>query len=245
MQKMSWVRRGEKRLLAMVMALVLGAPSLLVAQTDEDDDILLYIPPIVASAAIPLKSVKQLHGRWYFRTPSTVSDYVFNDYYRFDQATARKTSNPDVALIDGSSSLYADFSGPEWCDGGMVGSYNRQYREYLVLCNWGYPDTDLGDAYFFSSLEGVFPTAHYFYLPSTGELSTGTPQSGTGRKLSNAYRNTANAGEVLSHDVAKQQRLADYEARVVKQGSLQRSANDADARRQVWLETVLGAQQDQ
>ncbi|MCP4008736.1 MAG: hypothetical protein GY726_04380 [Proteobacteria bacterium] len=176
-----------------------------------DDLLLMVIPAIIASAnqnqpeppaqgdSPGLSKVKQLHGRWRYYVSD--DDYESTNYYRFNSSTAKVSSDPSIFLINGHGSLFEDFSG-NWCEGGLVGSYSTQYGEYLVLCDWGYPDYDSGSAYFFSNVGGSFSLTHYWFTPSTGEILN-VPYSGNGQKLSSSYK----AGKSISLTLEQQAAL--------------------------------------
>lgn len=153
----------------------------MVSSTDAyaDDELLLMIPPIVAASNSleepptepeGLTRVKQLAGTWLFSDPS---DSFFDTYFRFNSATAEQSDDEAIFTILGDSSLFSDFFS-EWCDGGIVGSYSSDANGYIILCNWGFPDFDLGSVYFFPTVTNSFSFEEFYYIPSTSMLSTGT-----------------------------------------------------------------------
>lgn len=172
----------------LITAMIYGL-SVSVAVAD-DDFILDFLPAIIAATQgekpIPagILKIQELNGRWQF------AGYIDGDpngeYYRFDGTTAQATTEPGFYIIEGDSSLVSDFSPPTWCDGDILGSYSTSQDSYLVLCDWGYPDNDLGSAFFFDAVSNSFSITHYFYIPSIMKLSTG-PDVGTATRLSNNF----------------------------------------------------------
>ena len=73
----------------------------------------------------------------------------------------------------------------------MLGAYFTDTNDYLILCNWGYPDTDLASVYDFSAVSNSFPFKHYFYIPSTNALSTGVAYAGVATRISTSFNKVA------------------------------------------------------
>jgi len=173
---------------------------------DQGDDLLLLIPSIISGANTAgsptdtidegLQKVRELNGSWLFERESSFSDFIFEEYYRFNGATAVQLSD-SVFAIGGNGSLLNDFSS-EWCVGGIAGSYSTETESYIILCNWGFPDTDLGSLYAFDAVSNNFSFDHFFYIPSTGDLSTGTSTSGNATRLSPSFSSVLNRSSPLS-----------------------------------------------
>lgn len=165
----------------------------------QEDDLLLLIPPIIASnnknqqpEPIGIQKLKRLQGRWLFQTDSFDGSITFEEYYRFNSNTAQATSDPNIFTIIGDSSTSINFDFP-WCDGGMITAYSTAINSYLILCDWGYPTTDLGDAFEFTTVNASFSYTHFFFIPSTGELSTGQPANGLATRISTTFRSPTNS----------------------------------------------------
>lgn len=215
------------------------------ALAESDDDILLLLPSIIAGTKQTptvgpdieprgLQKIKQLHGKWSFLF-SPGPEFVFEEFFKFDRSTARQTSDTSLFTIGGDSSVTADFLST-WCDGGLIASYNLDFESdqipYLILCDWGFPTTDLGNAFFFNSVSGSFPFVHYYYLPSTGELSTGVPTLGTATRFSAAFKSAPmmlerkgkNGGQNNQINLIKRQLYAEY----LKQKTSARKTSDTE-----------------
>ncbi len=161
------------------------------AATAANDDILDLVIPAIISAnkntEEALNKLKLLNGRWRFSY--SFEDFNFEEYYRFSGDTARaSTIESGLFIMDGGGSLSPGFTS-EWCDGGFIASYNIDFSNYIVLCNWGYPNYNTGDVFGFTMVNGnVFTFLQATFNPSTGELSSGFDGSGTATKISNNFR---------------------------------------------------------
>ena len=157
------------------------------SQENDSDDLLLMIPAIAASLTPPdigLVKVKELGGTFKFTRQSTISDDSFTEFFRFVKSSASATQDSNVFTIQGQSALSDSFS-QEWCDGKLVGSYSKQEKLYLIVCDWGFPETDIGSVYAFENVKNSFPYEHFYYTPSDGQLIA-SGSAGTATKLSSA-----------------------------------------------------------
>ncbi len=189
-----------------------------------DDDLLLMVVPSIAAVSknrIGLEKVSFLHGQWKFYY---IGSYEFEDFYRFDKATARASTDPSIYLIDGQGSLYSDFS-VNWCTGGMIGSFSTKLNEYLVLCDWGFPEYDAGSAYFLTNAHNSFYLIHHFYIPSTGAIQP-DPSYGHWQRISSSYLQINS--EALSNSRLKNQNIADQK-QVRYKDFIKQSTRQADS----------------
>jgi hypothetical protein len=70
----------------------------------------------------------------------------------------------------------------------MTTAYSTGIDSYIIICDWGTPRFDLGSVYYFDTVDRQFPFGHFYYVPSTGELSTGIESRGTARRISTTYK---------------------------------------------------------
>lgn len=179
------------------------------ANANDDDFLLFYVPLLAASSKTPIAPepqidgiglMKKLGGRWFFETPSRVSDFVFETYFRFNPSTATNLGD-GIFAMEGRSSITASFFS-EWCDGGLISSYDEREGLYLVICDWGFPSTDLGTVYVFPAVADRFEYIEYYFIPSTFQLSTGTPTAGKARRISNTFKSSGE-GKISAQELEK------------------------------------------
>lgn len=218
------------RITSLIAFLFLFINAPILAQQD-DDDLLLNIPAIVASQAggitaeEGIAAVSKLAGRFQF-------SYIFNEdpdqeiqtkYYRFDPSTASATQSPDVFTIDGQGSLFNDFFG-DWCNGGFLATFNAEVSDtnaaYLVFCFWGLSDdpnlnSPFGSLYFFQEpTDSLFSISHTFYNFDTNQIivSESGPDTGTAFRISASFKGESlNPGQ-RSKEI--NQRKAQYLAQI-------------------------------
>ena len=168
--------------------------SIAVSQEEDSDDLLLMIPAIISSVTpstpppppppTGLDKVKELAGVFKFFWEAAGTDIEFTEYFRFNRSSASATSDPTIFTIEGDSALSEAFS-LEWCDGEFLGSYSTEEKLYLIVCDWGFPDTDLGSVYAFDSISNSFAFEHFFYTPSIADIAVDSGSSGIATRLAN------------------------------------------------------------
>lgn len=141
-------------------------------------------PPPPPPAPTGLDKVKELAGVFKFFWEAAGTDIEFTEYFRFKRSSASATSDPTIFTIEGDSALSEAFS-LEWCDGEFLGSYSTEEKLYLIVCDWGFPDTDLGSVYAFDSISNSFAFVHFFYTPSIADIAVDSGSSGIATRLAN------------------------------------------------------------
>ena len=139
--------------------------------TANDDDLLLSIVPTIAATSAwkkpALAPIRKLAGEWtftsFFARPKA--------FFRFDQTTARQINGSAFGLqhLSGDSSLNSEFSS-EWCDGKLLAIYYPLYKDYVILCDWGFPTKDLGSVFSFTEVNNTFEYAVTHYRPSDNKI---------------------------------------------------------------------------
>ncbi|RBP51772.1 M35 family metallo-endopeptidase [Arenicella xantha] len=202
--------------------------------SDNEGDLLLDIVPILAAVATnttpqtpnsALTQVKKFSGRW--KGLRTSSGYEFNEYFRFLASTAFVVGND--AGISGESHIDGAF---DYKLNNTSGIYLSNPSGWAIFDPWGLPTSDLGSMYVFTTLGANVSASHFYYYPSTLELSSGVATPTAFTKLSSSWK--AKESSTLTEQQLLDLKLATYReenARASKMKGLQSSKDVTIAER--------------
>jgi len=202
------------------------------AQSEESDFLLEVLPPIIAATRdnstppvepFTVTQIKLMSGRWSFSR----EDASFDNFYRFDPSTVAQVTGQDAAGIAGETHINADF---DFITSSADAVYVASPAAWTIFEPWGPPNFDLGSLYVFTRISDTFSASHFFYEPSTLELSTGIATPATGRKLSSEFKlsnkTSTRAGSAAKKLLYQQEMLAAYGEQQASDKSASKSTQD-------------------
>jgi len=74
---------------------------------------------------------------------------------------------------------------------------------WVILDPFGPPTFDLGSTFGFTQVGDTITASHFFYVPSSGELSTGIATSAAGTRLSNQFKGSARTLDLQEKSLRK------------------------------------------
>ncbi len=177
---------------------------------EEDDLLLLTLPAIAASQQeteepptepVPdaIAQVSLLGGRWQFSRQG----FQFDDFFRFQASNAEIVQNGSDrgAAILGESHLDENF---DFLTNQAVAVYVESDQPgWVILDPFGPPTFDLGSTFGFTQVGDTITASHFFYVPSSGELSTGIATSAAGTRLSNQFKGSARTLDLQEKSLRK------------------------------------------
>ena len=136
---------------------------------DDDDDLLLFLPAILAGNSgnsgnsgdpVSLTQIQKLPGDWYFDKKDSFDGTISTDEFRFYRNTIAQIDNTSSG-IDGDQFL-GDFDFVYEDNVAVV--YDSAASFFVLLSLWGPPTYDSGSAYVFKSASSNTSSfdCHYF-----------------------------------------------------------------------------------